>query len=609
MKRFFSILMCVCVCGMVMVSGVARPAAAQGGELVLIIDEVDTSRYQDERIIEAYVTVRHPQVGAVEDLNADDFTLRISDGSLFAPDSAEMETAKVSMAIVLELYQTMQRDNGFNDAKDAVSNLCLNQKAIEDRVAVFSVRQGVDPDSPSIDEAYEHDFTEDGGAVSNFVQDLQMENTPPGTPLYDTIIKAIRYAVQVSKEPVGRRGVIVITDGGDRDSRNNADVVVDAARNLRVPIYTIGYTGGSREYDQFLNELANRTGGDYRNTPDSDQFDEFLGDLREELTKRYRLTFSVDEFETSRQILEVRADHDDLVGSDSATFDVDIEPTPTSEPVEATATPEASPGATPTPTNGGGSTNGEWWEDLLAWIEDNVLYIAICGGASILLILVLVIVFLRRKKSSPPGGEPAYEPPAPGWDQPPAEWEEQVDGPPTFAGGGPSGPTQRGPEGSMDPTAIEEGGWSPPGTPTPFQPGRTEAVDSYGPPQPPPPSPQPPQPPAGAPIDGSTVILSRGPKMEHEALLIDRRANRNYDLTKPEMRVGRAAENDIKLDSEKVSRRHALIILEGDTFHIQDLGSANGTFVNGERVYDRAALHSGDEVKLGDRTFLFNQLS
>lgn len=606
MKRFFNILMCVCVCGMLMVSGVARPVAAQGGELVLIIDEVDTTRYQDEQIIEAYVTVRHPQVGAVEDLNADDFTLRISDGALFAPDSAEMETAKVSIAIVLELYQTMQRDNGFEDAKDAVSNLCLNQKAIEDRVAVFSVRQGVDPDSPSIDEAYEHDFTEDGGAVSNFVQDLQMENTPPGTPLYDTIIKAMRYTVQVSEEPVGRRGVIVITDGGDRDSRNTRDVVVDAALNLRVPIYTIGYTGGSREYDQFLNELANRTGGDYRNTPDSGQFDEFLGDLREELTKRYRLTFSVDEFETSRQILEVRADHGDLVGSDSFKFDVDIEPTPTPEPVEATTTPEA----TPTPTNGGGSTNGEWWEDLLEWVEDNVIYLAICGGVSILLVLLLAIVFLRRKKSSPPGGEPMpYEPPESDWEQPDGDWDAPpVDGPPTFAGGEPADPTQMGPMGpvgSTDPTEIEDGGWPPPSTPTPFQPGRTEAVGpDYS--APPPPKPEPP---GRAPTDGSTVILSRGPKMAHEALLIDRRANRNYDLTKPEMRVGRAAENDIKLDSEKVSRRHALILLEGDTFHIQDLGSANGTFVNGERVYDRATLQSGDEVKLGDRTFLFNQLS
>jgi len=603
MKRFFNVLMCVCICGMLLVSAVARSAAAQGRELILIIDTVDTSRYQDERIIQAYVTVRHPQVGAVEDLNADDFTLRISDGKLFTPDSAEIETASVSMAIVLELYQTMQRDNGFQDAKDAVSNLCLNQKAIEDRVAVFSVRQGVDPDSETIDKAYEHDFTEDGGAVSNFVQDLQMENTPPGTPLYDTIIKAIRYTVRASREPVGRRGVIVITDGGDRESRNNSDVVIDAARNLRVPVYTIGYTGGSREYDQFLNELANRTGGDYRNTPDSEQFDEFLGELREELTKRYVLTFPVDEFETSRQILEVRADHDDLVGSDSFAFDVDVEPTPTPEPVEATATPAGETEEDEDEDEDGEQTFLEEWVE---WAKDNVLYVAICGGALLLFILVAAILLLRtRKKSTPPGGELPYEPPAPGWDQPAGDWSGQPDGPPTFASGETAGPTQMGPMGLAEPTAIEGSGeWVQPGAPTPFY-DKTEAVGGgYVAPQPPPP-----QPSVGAPLDGGTVILSRGPKMEHEALLIDRRANRNYDLTKPEMRLGRAAENDIRLDSEKVSRRHALIILEDDTFYIQDLGSANGTFVNGERVYDRTALHSGDEVKLGNLTFLFNQLS
>ena len=104
-------------------------------------------------------------------------------------------------------------------------------------------------------------------------------------------------------------------------------------------------------------------------------------------------------------------------------------------------------------------------------------------------------------------------------------------------------------------------------------------------------------------------MLDRGPKMEHEALLIDRRANRTHELSRPEVRLGRSSDNDIKLDSEKVSRRHALIMLEGDTFYIRDLGSANGTFVNGKQVRERVALYNGDEVRLGDQTFLFNQIS
>ncbi len=604
MKSLVSLLLC----GIVVLSSWASPVAAQESQLVVIVDEIDTSRYQDERIIQAYVTVRHPQEGGVEGLTADDFTLRISDGARLVPDSAEMETGKVSLAIVLDLYQTMRRDNGFENAKDAVSNLCLNQKALEDRVAVFGVRQGVDPDSESLDTEYEHEFTTDGGAVANFVQDLEMVNTPPGTPLYDTIIKAMRYTVQVSEEPVGRRGIIVITDGGDRESRNDSDVVIEAARNLRIPVYTIGYTGRSSEEDEkirFLNGLAQRTGGAYRNTPDSEQFDEFLGELREEMTKRYVLTLSVDDFETSRQILDVRVDYNDMVGSDSLKFDVDVESTPTPEPVDVTATPsDEADGEDGDDDEGDGED-----QTLMEWVEDNVLYVAIGGGLLLLLLIAAIVLVSKRKKSTPPGGDsPPYTPPADDWGSPSDDWGGQPGGGATIPGAGEAAdPTQMGDGGGWSDDAGAWGGETAAGTPTPYQ----DETEFAGGPAPGFDRPQPASPPGpgGAPRDGSTVILSHGPKMEHEALLIDRRAQRNYELTRPEMRLGRAAENEIKLDSEKISRRHALVMLEGDTFYIQDLGSANGTFVNGKQVRERVALHTGDEVRLGDQILLFNQLS
>lgn len=608
MKHSMKSLVSLLLCGIVVLSSWASPVAAQESQLVVIVDEIDTSRYQDERIIQAYVTVRHPQEGGVEGLTADDFTLRISDGARLVPDSAEMETGKVSLAIVLDLYQTMRRDNGFENAKDAVSNLCLNQKALEDRVAVFGVRQGVDPDSESLDTEYEHEFTTDGGAVANFVQDLEMVNTPPGTPLYDTIIKAMRYTVQVSEEPVGRRGIIVITDGGDRESRNDSDVVIEAARNLRIPVYTIGYTGRSSEEDEkirFLNGLAQRTGGAYRNTPDSEQFDEFLGELREEMTKRYVLTLSVDDFETSRQILDVRVDYNDMVGSDSLKFDVDVESTPTPEPVDVTATPsDEADGEDGDDDEGDGED-----QTLMEWVEDNVLYVAIGGGLLLLLLIAAIVLVSKRKKSTPPGGDsPPYTPPADDWGSPSDDWGGQPGGGATIPGAGEAAdPTQMGDGGGWSDDAGAWGGETAAGTPTPYQ----DETEFAGGPAPGFDRPQPASPPGpgGAPRDGSTVILSHGPKMEHEALLIDRRAQRNYELTRPEMRLGRAAENEIKLDSEKISRRHALVMLEGDTFYIQDLGSANGTFVNGKQVRERVALHTGDEVRLGDQILLFNQLS
>jgi len=69
-------------------------------------------------------------------------------------------------------------------------------------------------------------------------------------------------------------------------------------------------------------------------------------------------------------------------------------------------------------------------------------------------------------------------------------------------------------------------------------------------------------------------------------------------------RIGRAEESDVFVPDVGVSRCHADIRWEGDAFVIADLGSANGTFVNGERVTERVLAH-GDEIRVGPLTLGF----
>jgi adenylate cyclase len=72
--------------------------------------------------------------------------------------------------------------------------------------------------------------------------------------------------------------------------------------------------------------------------------------------------------------------------------------------------------------------------------------------------------------------------------------------------------------------------------------------------------------------------------------------------------VGRGEVSDILLPYSWVSRQHAMIQMEANFSHnIVDLGSANGTFVNGRRVYTPTRLSSNDHVKIGKSELVFLQ--
>jgi len=76
-------------------------------------------------------------------------------------------------------------------------------------------------------------------------------------------------------------------------------------------------------------------------------------------------------------------------------------------------------------------------------------------------------------------------------------------------------------------------------------------------------------------------------------------------LDSERMTVGTLESNDVVVDADGVSRVHAAFERFGDSWCVRDLGSRNGTFVNGGRVIGEQALHSGDEIRLGRLRLLF----
>lgn len=87
--------------------------------------------------------------------------------------------------------------------------------------------------------------------------------------------------------------------------------------------------------------------------------------------------------------------------------------------------------------------------------------------------------------------------------------------------------------------------------------------------------------------------------------LVNLNTNRSFKLTNPTTMLGRAITSDIVLDDLNVSRTHAEVQREtAALWKIADLGSTNGTLVNGKHIAS-AVLNEGDRITLGTTTFLF----
>ncbi|MDB4993599.1 MAG: diguanylate cyclase [Myxococcaceae bacterium] len=76
-----------------------------------------------------------------------------------------------------------------------------------------------------------------------------------------------------------------------------------------------------------------------------------------------------------------------------------------------------------------------------------------------------------------------------------------------------------------------------------------------------------------------------------------------YPIEQPETTLGRSTQTTLRFNDDGVSRKHARVILVKDQVIIEDLGSANGTFVNGDPIMSHG-LKDGDKVRLGSTTVL-----
>ncbi len=98
--------------------------------------------------------------------------------------------------------------------------------------------------------------------------------------------------------------------------------------------------------------------------------------------------------------------------------------------------------------------------------------------------------------------------------------------------------------------------------------------------------------------DSFRLIVRRGPQ-----------PNQSYELNKDIVTLGRDITNDIVINDPEVSRHHLRLTRGAGGFTLEDLGSTNGTFVNGQRLTGARPLRPGDMVGLGETVTLAYEMT
>ena len=587
----------------VLILGSTVLVSAQGA-VNLSIDDLDMSAFPGSRVS---VTVRDANGVPIPGLGADKFEV-IEDGKAsFPPNEVTSQVnpdAVISIVMVIDISGSME-GKPIEEAMRA-ANALLDQLSPQDRAAIIAFADKViSLDPTELEEGKELGFTTDKNAVRNVVNFL---DTKIGwdTPLYDAIYKGVKMA---ASEPVGKRAVVVMTDG--RDERDNANGVpvkdagslstpddpINEANRNNIPIFSIGLAGlGGKIDSKYLARLAERTGGFYQETPEAEELTPLFEEVANQLKTQYLLHYESqlpkdDQYHSLmvRVSLPQGQDFDEtkfqILAPDPASAEPgtnEVAAAPEEEEIVSDQTPAETVVAAEEPTPEPASEGVQGIIDKVKDAIEERPALAIVIGVGVLLLLVLlvslVIVLLRGRKAPaeeqmPVQFDEPYMPPAPAWSPEPADA-----GIPTA-----SAPVE-------EKTEVAPTDWSQPGPAA--MPGA--GAPAFGPP------------PADIPAAGGTRVIQRAPKTL--AMLVDKaHPDRRYDLAGT-INVGRSADNQISIQDPTVSRHHAWIKAEGEEFSVFDIGSANGTFVNDERIEEPRRLESGDIVRFGDAEFVFTKV-
>ena len=263
------------------------PIFAQGPTVNVETLQIDDNSYPD---MEAIVSVVSQGGVPIVDLAVDDFEILEDNQPLEITNLvAESSSSKpIAIALVLDLSGSAP----LHSIKTA-ANQFLDSLGPDDQVALIGFNTPID-DLDGVDPFSESNFTTDKETVRTIISNWTNADIIPKSAVYEAIYKGVLFT---SKQIPNHRAVIVMTDGFDNASRPEIATVDSSrasARDKKIPIFTIGVLNPDPALGRnpvYLQSLASETGAEYQEVSDLADLGNLFQSIGERLRQQYRISF------------------------------------------------------------------------------------------------------------------------------------------------------------------------------------------------------------------------------------------------------------------------------------------------------------------------------
>jgi len=179
------------------------------------------------RAITLAVTVQDSRGRYVNDLEARDFIIYEDKEKMPMTYFAHDQNAPLSLTVLLDVSGSMALENKFEECRQALHFLAEKLLSPQDEISLLVFADG------QVEVAAHHSRDK-----SIFLAALDSEEPLGMTALYDAVAASPEFAVRAKNE---KRALLLVTDGIENDSQLTADLALEIARRVEIPIYVIAY--------------------------------------------------------------------------------------------------------------------------------------------------------------------------------------------------------------------------------------------------------------------------------------------------------------------------------------------------------------------------------